>query len=626
MLFFVSSIDDGCRPPTHISAPCRAPKCFSLIFVCFVFVVLCCTTALSSPNQAIKQNNNNNNSNNNNQNNNNDNNNNTNNNNSSRARANSPSRSRSKSKSRSHSPAHNRRSNNNMSRSPSPLNENNNDNIDDNDATSLQPSAPPPPSNPNADSINNNSDSNINNNTNNKNDVLTTHITACTHIPTHNLRTVCLNYEDSNIITSDLSRLSLITFISKVMSRTQYTSIVSFITDNLKHDTHTRSRAHSSRSRSRSLSHYRRRRRPSKGNDTSNTNNNDMQLSSSKSSASSNSRTARRSKSRSSSHHRRHRSHSRSHSPHRHSRRSSSKRGSGSRRSSRSRSPSSRRHRHSSSSSSSSSSSRRRRHHSHSRDRSASPVLGPLSVPDPFALTLKPVPDDLIKQLAEGKTFISAHDLIRSYASHSHAESESVQLAPGLHVSQSATPRKRRVHNQLDWFEMMLSSILPSMAQRVLQSSTHDEALKLTKTLQEHICYALHAVAFFRQHPNNFTHVLTYLEAHRRECTTSSMNVAQPNVDMRQTMHDNINVSVNTNHRPQTSNSNSHSSSSTHKSPKTSKASNASKYNGDDCGNFNSFNGCPLTKDKCPKKHICRHCKSSEHAKPKCPIFAALRK
>lgn len=366
-----------------------------------------------------------------------------------------------------------------------------------------------------------------------------------------------------------------------------------------------------------------------------NTNNNDyMQLSSSKSSGSSSASksnsTSRRSRSSGRRHRSKSRSHSRSsHSPHHH-RRSHHHR---------SRSPSERRHHHHSSSSSSSSSRRRHHHHhsrsrsrdfsrSHSRDRSASPVRPALSVPDPLALTYKPIPNNQLKLLAEGK-YISMHKLIRPYLSSSNTEHEQVELnGTGIFVSHTPKPKTRSINTPLDWFEVFLSSILPALAQRVLQSTTHEDALALANTLQQHICYALHAVSFFRQYPNNFTIVFKYLEAHRESCTNASpqSNVAMPNTHLKQDMHHGIVASLsNSNSNQQrSSTSNSHSSSGSKKSSTLKKSNTSKTYTHNDCGDFNSFKGCARG-TACAYAHTCRHCKSADHGKTSCAAFKSTQ-
>ena len=545
-----------------------------------VFIVFLCSIALPSPNQANQQ-------------------------------KRRDSKSRSRSKSRSQSPAHRQATDDQIySASPSPersANNNTNNNNKNNDEEHPQPSAP---LHPNTD---NNNNINIDN--------------TLKHFSTAELMSVCMQYSDAPLNTN-VSRSSLIQFIASVMDKTRFTSVASFIYDILhqinnmtNYHSSSLSHTHASRSRSRASSHHR---RSSKSSNNNNNNNDDMQLSSSKSKSISSSR-RRRSKSR---------SHSKSHSPRRHHHHSSSSRHD--RRASRSRSSSRRKHHHHSSSSSSSSSSRRPRSrdrsHSHSRDRSASPTPQALSVPDPLALQCKPIPTDQLKALAAGK-YITMPKLIRPYLPASHAESVQVEVAPNVFLSQTPKPKNRSITTPLDWFEVMFSSILPSQAQRILDSSTHDDALKLATTLQQHICYALHAIPFFRTYPNHFSYVFKYLEAHRTACMNASpqLNIAVPDTHLKQDMHQSIfastNTNTNTNNRSSTSNS--HSSSSHKKSHQQSRFSNntntsktATTHN--DCGDFNSFKGCSRG-TACKYAHTCRHCKSADHGKTSCAGFKSTQ-
>ena len=545
-----------------------------------VFIVFLCSIALPSPNQANPH-------------------------------QRRDSKSLSRSKSRSQSPAHRQATDDQIySASPSPersANNNTNNNNKNNDEEHPQPSAP---LHPNTD---NNNNINIDN--------------TLKHFSTAELMSVCMQYSDAPLNTN-VSRSSLIQFIASVMDKTRFTSVASFIYDILhqinnmtNYHSSSLSHTHASRSRSRASSHHR---RSSKSSNNNNNNNDDMQLSSSKSKSISSSR-RRRSKSR---------SHSKSHSPRRHHHHSSSSRHD--RRASRSRSSSRRKHHHHHSSSSSSSSSSRRprsrdRSHSHSRDRSASPTPQALSVPDPLALQCKPIPTDQLKALAAGK-YITMPKLIRPYLPTSHAESVQVEVAPNVFLSQTPKPKNRSITTPLDWFEVMFSSILPSQAQRILDSSTHDDALKLATTLQQHICYALHAIPFFRTYPNHFSYVFKYLEAHRTACMNASpqLNIAVPDTHLKQDMHQSIfasNTNTNTNNR--SSISNSHSSSSHKKSHQQSRFSNntntsktATTHN--DCGDFNSFKGCSRG-TACKYAHTCRHCKSADHGKTSCAGFKSTQ-
>jgi hypothetical protein len=168
------------------------------------------------------------------------------------------------------------------------------------------------------------------------------------------------------------------------------------------------------------------------------------------------------------------------------------------------------------------------------------------------------------------------------------------------------------------------------MAQRILESSSLDDAKTIATTLQQHICYVLHAVTLFRQHPYSFTQVFRYLEAHREQCITQQVNVAQPDALTLQRLQHN----VMSHHSSSSSTSNvsnrstSSSFSSHHALPKTSSGSTSSsrgnrtksQHDFAHCGNFNSRAGCSFGAE-CKYPHICRECKSSEHSKTICPVF-----
>ena len=314
------------------------------------------------------------------------------------------------------------------------------------------------------------------------------------------------------------------------------------------------------------------------------------------SSSSSRRRSKSRSRSRSrSSRHRRHKS--RSH------RRSRSR--------SRSRSPSRRRH-----SSRSSSPSR-------SRSRSSSPPRPPLSVPDPLQPDFKPLSNKTMKELERGN-FIHFNNLIRQLTLSSNPvdNRHETKIGDGLVLSSSHRPKLRRVENSLDWFEVCFSSIMPSMAQQIVSSTSITDAHTIATTLQQHICYALHAVTLFRQNPAAFSHVFKYLESHRE----TSVNVAEPNPLMLQKLYQCImNASNSSNSRSSSSAfSNSSSSSSSSKAHSSGSGKNSKrKYDFAHCGQFNSREGCKHINCKFP--HICRECKSAAHSKPTCPKYKSAQ-
>ncbi|MBS1652408.1 MAG: hypothetical protein JSU07_10395 [Bacteroidetes bacterium] len=208
------------------------------------------------------------------------------------------------------------------------------------------------------------------------------------------------------------------------------------------------------------------------------------------------------------------------------------------------------------------------------------------------------------------------------------------KLADGVIISHAKRPKTRIVESQLDWYEVIHSSILPSMAQRILESSSLDDVKIIATTLQQHICYVLHAVTMFRQYPQSFAQVFKYLESHREQCITRQANVAQPDALTLQRLQQNIMShhssssaslsSSNTSNRSSTASSFSSSTSSKASSGSTSSGSRGnrsrSQHDFAHCGNFNSRAGCNFGND-CKYPHICRECRSAEHSKTVCPLF-----
>ena len=54
---------------------------------------------------------------------------------------------------------------------------------------------------------------------------------------------------------------------------------------------------------------------------------------------------------------------------------------------------------------------------------------------------------------------------------------------------------------------------------------------------------------------------------------------------------------------------------------RSSRSNNSSSKQKEECGFFNSFNGCKKTADTCTKKHICSLCQKADHGKTKCAKF-----
>lgn len=385
----------------------------------------------------------------------------------------------------------------------------------------------------------------------------------------------------------------------------------------------TTSRDHS-RSRSRSSSsHHRRRRRRHSRSPSSSRRSVSSSFNSGSSSDSSSSSSSSAAAAASSSSSARARSDSRSRSPRsckHHRRRSRSRSRSHSR---------SRRHRRSSSSSSSSSRSRSRSHHrsrspsrSHSRDRSPPPA--PLSVPDHLAPTYKPVAGSEVKKLLKGK-YVHIDSLIRQpQSSKNPNESKHISnLGNGVSLHTSSSKSSRVVKEPLDWFEAMLSSMLPVQVRLASQASTLDEAKTALVSVERYICYSLAAITYFRKY--TFDDAKKYLESHRRSCIETGTNLSEPDIlQLTQlTPYVASPQSMLQNTRPhgmivgnQSNNSNNHG--------RGQRSKHGKPYNKQDCGKFNSRDGCSY--ENCIFDHVCRHCGSKEHGKSSCPKFVAEQK
>lgn len=237
----------------------------------------------------------------------------------------------------------------------------------------------------------------------------------------------------------------------------------------------------------------------------------------------------------------------------------------------------------------------------------------------------------MLKELAEGTTFIHMNKLIRQPIMSSHVDDRhETKLAEGIIVTQVKRPKTRQVDNQTDWYEVMHSSILPSMAQRILESSSLDDAKAIATTLQQHICYVLRAISLFRENSHSFTQVFGYLESHREQCIKYNQNIAQPDTLTLQEFQHNVLIQKQNNVSASKSHSSSRGAPSTLSlSSKPSSGSSSTSSHGSrkkqqqygflHCGKFNSRNGCDYV--NCTYPHICRECQSDQHNKTACPIF-----
>ena len=213
---------------------------------------------------------------------------------------------------------------------------------------------------------------------------------------------------------------------------------------------------------------------------------------------------------------------------------------------SRSRSRSPRKHRKSHSSSRrrshSRSSSRRRHSSSSSRSRScdSSPLRPSLSVPDPLQPDFKPLSNKNMKELEKGN-FVHFNKLIRQLALSSNPADNRRETRLGddlvpLHLI--VQKLELLIHNLIGSKFIFLPFCL--QWHNKLYQLIHYDAQTLATTLQQHICYALHAVTLFRQHPSSFSQVFKYLESHRETLVTQQSNVAVPNALLLQNLHQRI--------------------------------------------------------------------------------------
>ena len=191
----------------------------------------------------------------------------------------------------------------------------------------------------------------------------------------------------------------------------------------------------------------------------------------------------------------------------------------------------------------------RSRSRSHSRD-SSSINHPPLSVPDPLVLEYKPISSSVITDLKLGNKFISLNTLIRKKVLHSHHSEKNNE--------------KRLVENSLDFFEVLFSSLLPSMVQQIIQLSSSDidnnnnnnnnnhinihniipnnssmnSINEISTKLQQYICFSLHSIILFKTF--DFQTVFNYLEAHRRASIERKQNISEPDSRMINEMYNKL--------------------------------------------------------------------------------------
>jgi hypothetical protein len=158
------------------------------------------------------------------------------------------------------------------------------------------------------------------------------------------------------------------------------------------------------------------------------------------------------------------------------------------------------------------------------------------------------------------------------------------------------------VKDKDDWFEMMLSVLLPFLLQQVSASSSIEDARSHATTMSEHIHYALFAHSYFKKYPHAFSQVFQYLESHREACINNQTTINLHNALVLNQMTTNI-ISERNSHStsnsstPRTNNNNNNNnnvsrnaskSNSSNKSPTTTPRTPYAPADGI-CGKFNSF-------------------------------------
>jgi hypothetical protein len=256
----------------------------------------------------------------------------------------------------------------------------------------------------------------------------------------------------------------------------------------------------------------------------------------------------------------------------------------------------------------------------------------------------RPVPESVRQQLAEGK-FIPIHKLLRAPQSSPHTDKgrHETNIGGGIIVSTAPAPKTRAVQQPLDWFEAFLSTLLPFEVQKLQLLLAHpqsasmaeasgiqsDAAIQQAEKVQRLVCFGLSAAYQFGH--STFDSALAYLESHRQDCTEQrGRNIAEPNMTAQgQLLLHQVRSSASA-ARSSSSSGSSGSSSSYGRSNGTysggSGSGSSSRGFGsprhDDCGPFNSRDGCSKSAAACGRKHECRLCKSAEHGKASCPQFA----
>jgi hypothetical protein len=242
-----------------------------------------------------------------------------------------------------------------------------------------------------------------------------------------------------------------------------------------------------------------------------------------------------------------------------------------------------------------------------------------------LAPDLKKLGSSEVRRMMEGK-FLPIDKALRQHRS-SRTEQNLITLGGGYSLS-TTNGRVRTVHNHFTWFEAFLSSIMPILIILASKSTTLDECKQRIAVIEQHISYALAALTYFQKY--SFVSVKNYLDTHRETCIDNNRDISVPDSQMYVLMQQQSSPATST---PPSSSSTSSSSSTASSSTNTASQSNSSAhrnkndrsstYTGNECGKFNSFDGCK--NNACKFKHSCRHCKQDGHGQTNCDLWKATR-
>jgi hypothetical protein len=228
---------------------------------------------------------------------------------------------------------------------------------------------------------------------------------------------------------------------------------------------------------------------------------------------------------------------------------------------------------------------------------------------------LKKLPSKVIKRIKEGKN-VAIDKCIRQPQS-TRIDQHLASIGP-LTLSTSST-KARTVTKSTDWLEAFLSSFLPILLAQASEATTLDACKARVAQIEKHVSYCLAALVYYQRF--DFQTVKNYLESHREQCYAHSTDISEPNIPMFNSMQRSTQSSSSSASSSSSSASNGSSSqvANTRNNSRTRNNNRSSSYTAEQCGKFNSFDGCHDS--NCKVKHACKLCKSEAHGKTKCPSF-----